>query len=975
MDLEAFRLTREGREIPLERRSFDLLRYLIEHRQRVVTKDELVEQVWEARALSDGALSNTVAKLRRALGQSAREQEPIETCYGRGYRFIGDVRAIEPPPAPAAPEPEQPAPGLGDDPFVGRQALLQALHGRVFRARGGSENIIVLAGEAGIGKTRTARELAQRTRRAGARVWFGAAYEGTATPPYWPWAQILRHAWDDLSEPVFRGQLSAHGGALAQLVPELLGEGGQELGAEPQSARFRLFQEVSQFLRRAASQSPLLVVLDDLHCADLGTIELLRFAARALQESPIVFLVTLRLGGGSDPLDHEGVLAQLGRAANVTRLQGLSEEEVSTLALKVAGEQRIDLRTSHKLHARTQGNPLFVRQALELIVQCNDRSFVDDASGGGVPPAIQQVVKEHLSHLPQATRAALVVAAVIGKRFDAALLAELLEQPLEQVLDALDFALRRGVLEVPADAPQELEFAHVLARDCFYEELGLRERGALHGKVARILARRGGTSARQLGALAHHHLHAQPFDAQAAVSACRRAATLAQENSGFEAAAELLNQVIAKLETEGSDAETRCRLRLELGEDHFYAGAITSAWQAFRDAADTARLGGRADLLAEAAPRLVDCLELGVGELGLARSVVEHALDSPANRAPAVRAMLLAQRAELSLELPIEARFRLLDEAAALACESGELSAVLEAAHSRAILRDPTRLDESERAVEAFFELTERHAEAARGMRYRSLRRFGAYMTRYLCALTACDLSAADLALTQCQHVAETSHVRAARFATDLMRAGRALGDGRLDELQAMIPEFWLRTAVELPTESHAWAGYYARLLGARGNIALLSKLNLDAVGGKPEPASKHDAYFAIGRAHVYARVGQLDAARALLTQVPASDLARMPVQYGDLGALCDLVEIHGALGDHGAARALYPKLEPFAHLNAVGPSFEYRGAVAYYQGLLARSLGHKSDAQRYFAQAREINQALGMPASAKDAERELLRS
>jgi tetratricopeptide (TPR) repeat protein len=237
-------------------------------------------------------------------------------------------------------------------------------------------------------------------------------------------------------------------------------------------------------------------------------------------------------------------------------------------------------------------------------------------------------------------------------------------------------------------------------------------------------------------------------------------------------------------------------------------------------------------------------------------------------------------------------------------------------------------------------------------------------MTRYLCALTACDLSAADLALAQCRHVADTSHVRAATFATDLMRAGRALGDGRLDDLQALIPEFWLRSAVELPTESYAWANYYARLLDGRGNLQLLAKLDLDALGSRPERTSKHDTYFAIGRANIYTRLGRLDAARALLAQIPASDLTRMPVQYGDPGALCDLVTIYSALGDMAAARRLYPQLEPFAHLNAVGPSFEYRGAVAHYLGLLARSLGHEADARRHFETAVEINRALGMGTS-----------
>ena len=91
VDPLSYRLARGDQEIPLERRTFDLLCYLLTHRDRVVTKDELLEKVWDAKALSDGVLSNTVAKLRRALGQKAGEREPIETTHGRGYRFCAEA--------------------------------------------------------------------------------------------------------------------------------------------------------------------------------------------------------------------------------------------------------------------------------------------------------------------------------------------------------------------------------------------------------------------------------------------------------------------------------------------------------------------------------------------------------------------------------------------------------------------------------------------------------------------------------------------------------------------------------------------------------------------------------------------------------------------------------------------------------------------------------------------------------------------
>ena len=242
VDPLGYRLARGDQEIPLERRTFDLLCYLLAHRDRVVTKDELLEKVWDAKALSDGVLSNTVAKLRRALGQRAGEREPIETTHGRGYRFCAEASPLNVDSLPAPPTLEMVA-SRARDPFVGRKALMRALSQRLARA-GGSENISVLAGEAGIGKTRTARELAAQARRENLRVWFGSAYEGVVTPPYWPWIQILRESSEDLSETTWQDLLPSGAGAIAQLVPELFRGAFPALSVEPQVARFRLFEEI-----------------------------------------------------------------------------------------------------------------------------------------------------------------------------------------------------------------------------------------------------------------------------------------------------------------------------------------------------------------------------------------------------------------------------------------------------------------------------------------------------------------------------------------------------------------------------------------------------------------------------------------------------------------------------------------------------------------------------------------------------------
>ncbi|HEY6556584.1 MAG TPA: AAA family ATPase, partial [Polyangiaceae bacterium] len=346
VQLDGYRLLRDGKDIALEPKAFDLLRYLLLHRGRVVSKQELLEAVWGAKVLSEGVLSNAVAKLRRALGQAPDAKEPIETAHGRGYCFRAEVRELDSrdvrvPHAPLLPR--------STDPFVGRDAILDLLMARLGRAHGGSENLVVLLGEAGAGKTRLARELSGVARSHGVKAWLGSAYEHGGAPAYWPWIQLLRACHEELSDPVWRRHLGPGAWAIAQLMPELeLTLPAVDL--DTQLARFQLFQEVTRFFKSAALDHSVLLILDDLQWADPGTIELCGFVARALQEAPILLLATQRTGELPADVDTPGPLDQLGRLITPIGLPGLTEGEVSELARLVTGQDAIESKLVRALH-------------------------------------------------------------------------------------------------------------------------------------------------------------------------------------------------------------------------------------------------------------------------------------------------------------------------------------------------------------------------------------------------------------------------------------------------------------------------------------------------------------------------------------------------------------------------------------------------------------------------------------------------
>ncbi|HKU40855.1 MAG TPA: BREX system ATP-binding domain-containing protein, partial [Polyangiales bacterium] len=175
LDLEGCRLLRDGLDIQLEPRALDLLCYLAARPGVLVRKDELLWHVWHARTLSEGVLSNTIGKVRKALGQTVRDEGPIETVRGRGYRF----RPV--PQEPRSAVMSLPLVAAKEAPFVGRRAGLAQLDVALDAAADGRGHLLWIVGEAGVGKTRLLSQLASRASARGFSVWCGAGYDGAGT--------------------------------------------------------------------------------------------------------------------------------------------------------------------------------------------------------------------------------------------------------------------------------------------------------------------------------------------------------------------------------------------------------------------------------------------------------------------------------------------------------------------------------------------------------------------------------------------------------------------------------------------------------------------------------------------------------------------------------------------------------------------------------------------------------------------------
>lgn len=426
--------------------------------------------------------------------------------------------------------------------FVGRDEELRELEAAIAAARARG-TYVALVGEPGIGKTRLAEEAAARAAAAGFRVAWGRCWEAGGAPSLWPWIEALR---------------------------ELGIADGWERGAGEQ---FEIFDGVMRALRQAAETQPIALVLDDLHAADRSSLLLLQFVARQLRFARVCLIATYRDVEARLREDFAALLAKPAREGKALVLDRLDREEVALLAA-----ERADLVDA--LYRTSEGNPLFVHELLQLV----------DLQGDAVaiPDGIRAVIAERVRLVGETTRAALEVASVLGREFDAAVIAELRGGCV------LDDAVRAGL--VAATAAGRYRFGHVRIRDVLYDEIGAERRAMLHAAVAQLLARRGADAS----AIAHHWFHAGVHDPQTrelAVAAAVRAADEASARLAFDDAAALLERAHANVEA----GPRRIELAIALGTALIRAGRPDDGQRLCADAAREARASGAAELVARAA--------------------------------------------------------------------------------------------------------------------------------------------------------------------------------------------------------------------------------------------------------------------------------------------------------------------------------------------------------------------------------------
>jgi DNA-binding SARP family transcriptional activator/tetratricopeptide (TPR) repeat protein len=373
--------------------------------------------------------------------------------------------------------------------FVGRQTELELLSRALERATAGEGSLVLIAGEPGIGKTRLASEFAQTAADLGVRVLIGRCSEREGVPSYWPWLQIIRTYVAECPRDRLRHELGHSAAPIAGVLPEV----GTRIGsvdpapplADERQSQFRLLDSIASFLMRVGEREPLVLLLEDLHAADAGSLALLEVVAREVPDARLTVIGTYRdidVARGH-PLWH--TLAELSREQLFERLalRGLTEGDVGTLVAAVSGAD-LDEDRVRALHDRTSGNPLFLTEVLRLLAQEGRLAGDAETLKVAVPEGVRAVIGRRLDRLSAPCIDVLRVASVAGPEFRLDALERLVGEHTDEVLARIEEALAARVVEEVRGSPGRFRFAHPLIRETIEAELSTTRRVRMHARVA-----------------------------------------------------------------------------------------------------------------------------------------------------------------------------------------------------------------------------------------------------------------------------------------------------------------------------------------------------------------------------------------------------------------------------------------------------------------------------------------------------------
>jgi tetratricopeptide (TPR) repeat protein len=836
----------------------------------------------------------------------------------------------------------------GELPLLGRSRELADLRSALAQSAAGRGALVLLAGEPGIGKTRLASALADLASVEGHRVAWARGWDGGGAPAFWPWVQVVRAVAGDRADDELRADLGAGARWVAQLAPELrerldLPDAGD---LESEQARFALFDAVTVFLRNAAQREPLLVLLDDLHTADLPSLLLLAFLARALSETRIVVVTTHHEAGPRRGQEVEAVFGELTRFGRRVELAGLGREDLRTLVVHRSGTEPSE-ELLRSLGDLTDGNPFYSDEVVRLLVAQGRVSEPFERGRLPLPDSIRDAIRRRLLPLSPDAREALDAAAVEGHEFRLATLERATGTPRAVLLGRLEEALAVQLIQEAPGPAGSFRFAHGLIRETVYGDLPATRRALLHIAVGDALERTDASEAE----LAHHFVEgAAAGDPARALDHAERAGHEALAALAYERAADLFDAALAALYLlPEPDDHRRGKLLLARGQALMQAGG-DAARETLKAAMELADQTGDDELRARAA--------LSLGGFGLSPGMVdeefvaalETALERLGPEATALRARLLVRLAvALYYSDAAQRREELVQEALEIARgldDPPTLAYVLDQGHIAT--NGPDTTERGLAWARELFALADEAGDPELAVRARS------WQIDLLLELD--DLTGADMAIEALDRIATDSRDPRARAYIPLHRARRATIAGRFEDTEALIAEGtrlgWSLQDSTVPI----LAG--AQLFWLRLGQGRLHELE-DAVRQFADQLPAMPAW-RVALATLYLHTGRPAEARREYERLAERDFATIPRDNVWSVAIALLAELSESFRDVERARVLEELLAPLANRNVVTPTGIFAGPVRRYLALTAAARDEYDLALERLGEARRACERLG---------------
>jgi DNA-binding winged helix-turn-helix (wHTH) protein/tetratricopeptide (TPR) repeat protein len=609
------RMTEDGQGVPIAMtaKTFDVLRYFVEHPGRLITHEELLETLWADVAVQPEVLKGHVLAIRTALEDDAQRPRFLETHRGRGYRFIAPVENLHLKQMDAV-RPQAP--------LIGRETPWAQLHACFDHAAHGKTCVVLIRGDAGIGKTALAEAFCKDLGRRHASITFGRCIEGFAgVEPFYPVIEALARWIKSEESGRVQDALLSHAPSWGGLLGGLLSRERRTLLLRSQNiaAKGRVLGEFCDLLEFLAESGPIVLWLEDIHWADFSTLDLLSALARRQSESPILVIGTVRT---DDSLERAAALKQLignlqlHGLCHVIDLKGLKTQDVAHFLGSHASPSNAELATY--LHQRTGGNPLFLSILLDHLRRTGVAGGADGAwtlsdaawrTAGDIPPTIGELVESRIARIDDESRRVLEAAAAVGESFSAVISASAAGLSIRRCEEICEALCRSGafITRQQTGVTPSGESFHVYAfRHALYREVLLARQGPLrlaqsHALIAKELEKSPAPEGDEHSSFALAEQFTQAREWTKAVAYLRMALQTAKRRFAHQDALAILDKVDRVASNMSGDAQAAVQLELMEDRASIYAASHDQrALEVFTRLSEMAGQCGRTDVQARA---------------------------------------------------------------------------------------------------------------------------------------------------------------------------------------------------------------------------------------------------------------------------------------------------------------------------------------------------------------------------------------